>query len=70
MHFVIAPSQQPPPKVENLDPNSLRLFWDAPDHPNGVILSYKLYREDKLIATLDPNGEWLYSMFSTVSMVK
>ncbi len=53
-----APSQQPPPDYEVLGPTSLRIFWAAPDFPNGVITNYTLYRDGVPLRTLDPSSEY------------
>ncbi|XP_052767673.1 usherin-like isoform X2 [Mya arenaria] len=47
-----APDQQPRPTHEALSSTSLRLTWKGPDYPNGVIESYKVYRNDTLIFVL------------------
>ena len=50
-----APSQQPPPNYEPLSPTSLRLYWDGPDYPNGVILRYYVYRDEERVGEVDPS---------------
>ena len=50
-----APSQQPPPNYDPLSPTSLRLYWDAPDYPNGIILRYFVYRDGEKVGEVDPS---------------
>ena len=50
------PSQQGPPIVEARSSTSLRVTWDPPDQPNGLIISYELYR----------NGTRVYNGLSRV----
>ncbi|XP_076463865.1 usherin-like [Babylonia areolata] len=40
------PSQQPPPVHDPLTPTSMNISWLPPDFPNGVILRYRLFRDD------------------------
>jgi len=66
MILLIAPSQQPPPEYEPINSTTLRLYWDRPDYPNGVIIRYQLYRDGRKIATVAVNGKlslhhhWVY----------
>ena len=47
--YFSAPTQQPPPTHEPVNATALKLMWNAPDYPNGVISHYKLYRNGTLI---------------------
>lgn len=38
------PEEQPAPTAEALSRTSLRVRWDPPDRPNGVIVGYMLFR--------------------------
>ncbi|XP_013386515.1 usherin-like [Lingula anatina] len=49
------PQQQPPPTYMVLNATSLRIMWGPPDYPNGVILTYFLFRDGQQAAALDPN---------------
>ena len=46
--FVAAPSQQPAPVYKPLSPTSMNISWSPPDYPNGVIVLYRLFRNDTL----------------------
>ena len=50
------PSQQPPPKYEPIDSHTMRLYWQPPDNPNGIITFYNLYRDGKEVAKIYPPG--------------
>ena len=50
------PDQQPPPQYRVLNTTALRLFWNPPDYPNGIIQKYVLYRDNTVIATLDSDS--------------
>ena len=50
------PTQQPMPDYESLSSTSIRLYWEKPDNPNGIIVKYELYRDGSLIATRNGTG--------------
>ncbi|XP_016124971.1 usherin [Sinocyclocheilus grahami] len=41
-----APSGVAPPRLQALGPFSIMVQWDTPARPNGVIISYSLYKRD------------------------
>uniref|UniRef100_A0A8C1J3X3 Usherin n=1 Tax=Cyprinus carpio TaxID=7962 RepID=A0A8C1J3X3_CYPCA len=41
-----APSGVAPPRLQTLGPFSIMVQWDPPARPNGVIISYSLYKRD------------------------
>ncbi|XP_028396319.1 LOW QUALITY PROTEIN: usherin-like [Dendronephthya gigantea] len=45
------PSQQGPPFVHVISSTTLRVLWDPPDKPNGLITSYELYRNGSRVYT-------------------
>ena len=55
----LAPSQQPPPYHEPLSPSALRIYWNNPDYPNGVIEQYRVFRNGTLIFVLGGTGMYL-----------
>lgn len=54
--YLLVPSQQAPPTHRPISPTVLELNWVPPDHPNGVILTYILFRDGAQIAQLAPFG--------------
>lgn len=50
-YFILAPSQQGPPRVISKTSTSLTLAWSPPDDPNGIILKYELKRNGVVIYT-------------------
>ena len=55
LHCVPEPSQQPAPVYKPLSPTSMDISWSPPDYPNGVIMLYRLFRNDTLV--FEDNGE-------------
>ena len=55
LHCVPEPSQQPAPVYRPLSPTSMDISWSPPDYPNGVIVQYRLFRNDTLV--FEDNGE-------------
>ncbi|XP_060070524.1 usherin-like [Ylistrum balloti] len=54
------PTQQPPPSHEQINSTTLKLMWQQPDYPNGIIIQYKLYRNGTLVFTgQGQNSEYL-----------
>ncbi|XP_065144388.2 usherin [Paramisgurnus dabryanus] len=41
-----APSGVAPPKLQALEPFSIVVRWDPPARPNGIIITYSLYKRD------------------------
>ncbi|XP_077990481.1 usherin-like [Glandiceps talaboti] len=56
-----SPSQQPPPTVEALDSNTVRISWQPPDEPNGAIIYYRVYRDNLLVYQGIPNVDPMVS---------
>ena len=46
------PTQQPPPEARDINATAIHLYWDPPDNPNGLILSYRVYRDGNLIVEI------------------
>ena len=67
-----APDEQAPPLDTPLNSTSILLTWLEPEAPNGVILSYSLYRDGNFVINttetsytdtgLQPNTEYSYSV--------
>lgn len=56
------PEKQPSPTAEALSQTSLRVRWDPPDRPNGVIVGYKLFRrivEDLVTSNISTPTEYV-----------
>jgi hypothetical protein len=49
LSFFSEPAQQPAPQYKILNSSTLLLTWSPPDYPNGIILSYLLFRDGKQI---------------------
>ncbi|XP_021347323.1 usherin-like [Mizuhopecten yessoensis] len=50
------PTQQPPPSHDQINSTTLKLMWQQPDYPNGIIIQYKLYRNGTLVFTGGANA--------------
>ena len=50
-YLVTAPSEQGPPVLDSQTSRSLSLSWQPPEHLNGVITRYELYRNSTIIYT-------------------
>uniref|UniRef100_A0A4W4GYM7 Usher syndrome 2A (autosomal recessive, mild) n=1 Tax=Electrophorus electricus TaxID=8005 RepID=A0A4W4GYM7_ELEEL len=44
-----SPEEVPPPTVQYISPHTLRVSWDAPRKPNGVISSYGLWMDGVMV---------------------
>ncbi len=68
----IEPDEQAPPTVMPASPTSVLVTWLEPEAPNGLIISYTVYRDGSPVATvttlnyadinLIPNTRYLYSI--------
>lgn len=61
-YFILAPSQQLPPRGHVLNSSTIVLSWDPPDSPNSNWLTYNLYRNGSEIYTVKdhyPYSEYL-----------
>ena len=56
------PEKQPAPTAQALSQTSLRMRWDPPDRPNGVIVGYVLFRrtlEDLVTGNISAPSEYV-----------
>jgi len=46
--FVIGPQDVAVPRVSGVQSSSLRLTWEPPARPNGIITNYNIYQNEVL----------------------
>ena len=53
--FFVVPDALDPPTFGDIDSRSLRVNWNKPNKPNGIILHYVLYRNNTNVTMVNKN---------------